>query len=149
MTYNQLFSTNLVQYFNRVKLDFIRLLKNDGSLWTAVFRGACNAIMKENKVSIKEIPIKESIVNNDNKAVLYAIEYEEIFSNRNGDAYCVCLTFDGDDFRLFTFDKVEKSGKSVIYLTEKFADGTTKLIKEHTSNNVYRLCLEVKDIINN
>lgn len=61
----------------------------------------------------------------------------------------MCLTFDGNNFRLFTFDCDVKDDIKHIYLTEKFADGSQTIIKEHNAVNVYRLCLEVIKIINN
>lgn len=73
MTYNQLISNKLLKYLNRVKKDFIRLMDKDSKLWTAVFRGCCDAIMKENNVPVKYMPIKESIINYENKAKIYAI----------------------------------------------------------------------------
>ncbi len=147
MTYNQLISNKLLKYLNRVKKDFIRLMDKDSKLWTAVFRGCCDAIMKENNVPVKYMPIKESIINYENKAKIYAIQYEDNFVNQNGDAYSLCLTFDGNDFRLFTFDCAMKDDKQHIYLTEKFADESQTIIKEHSAINVYRLCLEVIKII--
>ncbi len=149
MTINQLISNKLLKYLSRVKKDFIRLMEKDSGLWTAVFRGCCDAIMKENNIPVKYLPIKESITNNENKAKIYGIQYEDNFVNRNGDAYSLCLTFDGNNFRLFTFDCAVKDDKQHIYFTEKFADGSQIIIKEHNAVNIFRLCLEVKKIINN
>ena len=147
MTYNQLLSEKLLKYFNDVKLDFANYMKDNKNQWTGVFRGAGNVVMKENNVALKEIPISKSIYNSEYKTNLYAIEYEEIFTNRSGDAYCVCLTFDGDNFRLFTLDKIEENGDSLIYFTEKFVDGSTQLIKKVSAKGVYTLCHEVFAVI--
>lgn len=147
MTYNQLLSKNLLKYFNDVKTDFANYIKDNKNQWTGVFRGACNVIMKEYNVAHKEIPISKAMYNSEYKTNLYVIEYEGIFTNRNGDAYCVCLTFDEEKFRLFTLDKIEENGKLFIYFTEKFIDGSTKLIKKVTNKGVYTLFHEVFIII--
>ena len=147
MTYNQLLSTKLLKYFYDVKVEFANYIKDNRSQWTGIFRGAGKVVMKENNVPLKEIPIKKSIYNAEYKTNLFAIEYEEIFTNRLGDAYCICLTFDGDNFHLYTLDKVEINGKMLIYFAEKFIDGRTKLIKEVPVKGVYALCGEVFKVI--
>lgn len=107
--------------------------------WTGIFRGAGEVVMKENNVPLKEIPIKKLIYNSKYKTNLFAIEYEEIFTNRFGDAYCICLTFDGDNFHLYTLDKVEINGEMLIYFAEKFLMEEQNKLKKCQSKE-FMLC---------
>lgn len=79
---------------------------------------------------------------------MYIIDYDDSFVNEENDSYCLCVTFDGNKFRLFTHDKVIKNGKECVYFTEKFLHGETKIISEVRMKNFNLLLLNVGDIVN-
>ncbi len=147
-TYNQLFSAELLLYFNTFKDDFKKIMSEDPSMWQTVFYSACQSILDAIGIDQIEIPIKKSAYNNENKADIYVVEYDDIFVNRDGDAYCICLTFDGDNFRLFGLEKVLKGEEETIHFVEYFKDRTKKQIFVEDSKSMVRLCLDVIKVIN-
>ena len=103
--------------------------------------------MDVNKVAKREIPIRKATYNDEYKTQLYVIDYDDTFVTRENDSYCVCVTFDGKKFRVFTYDKVLKNGKYVVCFTERFLDRTSKVISISSMSNYNKLILDVIEII--
>lgn len=149
MTYNQLINKYLLDFLTATKNSFINTVYTKDCSWQGYFMWACDEIMSVINVPKKEIPIKTGLYIYDYKPTIYIIEYEDSFVTRENDSYCLCITFDGNKFRLFTQDKVLKNGKPAIYFTEKFIDDTSKTISEVSYTDYNKLSVDVMDLIDN
>ncbi len=147
MTYNQLISKELLDFFTSTKASFVNVVSGSKQKWLGYFKLACDEIMDFNKVAKREIPIRKAVYNTEHKAELYVIDYDDAFVTRENDSYCVCVTFDGNKFRVFTYDKVLKNGKYVVCFTERFLDRTSKVISISSMSNYHKLILDVEEII--
>ena len=147
MTYNQLISKELLDFFTATKTSFVNVISDSKKKWLGYFKWACDEIMDVNKVAKREIPIRKATYNDEYKTQLYVIDYDDAFVTRENDSYCVCVTFDGKKFRVFTYDKVLKNGKYVVCFTERFLDRTSKVISISSMSNYNKLILDVIEII--
>ena len=95
MTYNQLISKELLDFFTSTKTSFVNVISDSKKKWLGYFKWACDEIMDVNKVAKREIPIRKATYNDEYKTQLYVIDYDDAFVTRENDSYCVCVTFDG------------------------------------------------------
>lgn len=149
MTYNQLINQELIDFLTSTKKSFINVMNDSRTKWLGYFNWACDEIFDFNKVPPKKVPVRKCTYNLEHKADLYIIDYDDSFVNRENDSYCLCVTFDGDKFRLFTHDKGIKNGKECVYFTEKFLHGETKIISEVRTENYNLLLLNAGQMVNN
>lgn len=149
MTYNQLINKDLLDFLTATKDSFINTVYTQDCSWQGYFMFACDKIMSVNNVPKKEIPIKKAFYIKDYKPTIYIMDYDNSFVTRENDSYCLCVTFDGNKFRLFTQDKVLRNGKPAICFTEKFIDGSSKTISEIPYEDYNKLAVDVMALIDN
>lgn len=147
MTFNQLINHELIDFLTATKKSFIEVMNDSRKNGLDTLIGRVMKYLMLISFSEK-VPVRKCTYNLEHKADLYIIDYDDSFVNEENDSYCLCVTFDGNKFRLFTHDKVIKNGKECVYFTEKFLHGETKIISEVRMKNFNLLLLNVGDIVN-